>query len=64
MPSEAADILDRMANPHPRLIAEARTARRRARWWRPLSRHYWRGMLAGMAAATGDDPAAIDARLA
>jgi hypothetical protein len=49
--TEAADVLDTMANPHPRMWAQA-TAAYRARRHAPL---YWLGFLDAMAAATGYD---------
>lgn len=51
-PPEAADVLDRMANPHPRMWAEAKGlfAKRNDG---PLDACMWTGYCMAMAAATG-----------
>lgn len=52
---EAADVLDRMANPHPRMWTEARTAYMLKE--APVYDAEWRGFLRAMCAATGYDEA-------
>jgi hypothetical protein len=59
-PVEAADVLDTMANPHPRLWAEARR-RYRARHHFPTA---WTDYLAALCAATGRDSAHFIERFA
>lgn len=49
---EAADVLDRMANPHPRMWGEARLAFH-IRHDSPNALCFWEGYLAAMCAATG-----------
>lgn len=49
---EAADVLDRMANPHPRMWGEARLAYR-FRFQSVAAMAYWEGYLSAMSAATG-----------
>lgn len=60
---EAADVLDRMANPHPRMWAEAKEAygqRNRSR----DNQAFWAGYLAAMCAATGYEPSYFHDKLA
>lgn len=55
---EAADVLDVMANPHPRMWREAQGAYGRATadngTW--IEKIYWEGYMAAMCAATGYEP--------
>lgn len=59
--TEAADVLDRMANPHPRLMAGAARAYRRR--WCPGFRRYWVGYRDAMVNATGESRAEIVRRV-
>lgn len=51
---EAADVLDHMANPHPRMWKEAKWHYER-RNLSDTTRWYWLGFLSAMCAATGYD---------
>lgn len=53
--TEAADVLDRMANPHPRMWAEAKDVFA-ARHGSPEAMAWWNGALQMMCAATGYEP--------
>lgn len=55
-------VLDRVENPHPRMLAEGIEARRRARAiGGKEATYYWAGFIACMAAATGETPEALNA---
>lgn len=61
-PPEPEFVLERTENPHPRMLAEAIEARRRARAVGGKEAvYYWTGFMAAMAAATGETPAALNA---